>query len=440
MGSAKAARGINRLSDKDIKLFISQTKAGNAPTKKLSDGGGIYLAITPAGTAAWRFRYRFNKLEQLCSLGTYPQGKRRKSDATREAARAERDRLKLILTSGRDPVVERRIARARAVTATGNTFAAVAEAWLHKMQDDWKSEVHRKNARASLARDVTPYIGQHPIAEVTVSMILHVIKRVDRRGSHINARKILRRITSLFRYAQALDLCTTNPAALVPELLSKPRKAKSRPAVRKWAGLGDILRRADAAPLSRAVWLAHRVCAFTATRIGSVVIAEWPEFDLDSDAPTWVIPRAHMKEKDRDFDHVVALSPPIAADLRAMRAASGGKGFVFASEAENKNHPYITREAVEKAYRVTLALDAVHSPHGWRSAMSTLASDEGFNREVVELALDHEPRSAVIRSYDHGTREVSRHDLMNWWGKKLSEAQHGASVTPISSAGKKKRA
>ena len=433
MRSEKAARGINRLSEKDVKRFISQTQKGIAPTKKLSDGGGIYLAITPAGTAAWRFRYRFNKLEQLCSLGTYPQGE---PDASRAAARAERDRLKRILASGRDPVVERRVEKARASTATGNTFAAVAEEWLEKMQPDW-GKVHGQNARASLAHDVAPYIGQHPIAAVTVSMILDVIKRVDRRGSHINARKILQRIASVFRYAQAKDLCSSNPAALVPELLSKPRQPKSRPAVREWAGLGDILRKADKAPLSRAVWLAHRVVAYTTTRIGTVVIAGWPEFHLDTDTPTWVIPRAHCKEKGREFDHVVALSPTIAADLRAWRTASGGKGYVFRSEAEDNANPYISRESLEKAYRTTLGLNGKHSPHSWRQSFSTLASDEGFVREVVELALDHEPRPDVVRAYDKGLRPVGRAALMGWWGAHLDAAQHGADVTPIST--KKRR-
>lgn len=41
---------FNRLSDKACKAFVAQRVYG----KKLSDGGGLYLLITPAGSASWR--------------------------------------------------------------------------------------------------------------------------------------------------------------------------------------------------------------------------------------------------------------------------------------------------------------------------------------------------------------------------------------------------
>jgi hypothetical protein len=53
--------------------------------------------------------------------------------------------------------------------------------------------------------------------------------------------------------------------------------------------------------------LAHRLCAYTATRVGNVVEAEWPEFALDAEVPEWRIPRAKMKARDREHDHVVVL-------------------------------------------------------------------------------------------------------------------------------------
>jgi hypothetical protein len=40
--------------------------------KKYSDGGGLYLLVTPKGARCWRYRYRFAKKDEKLSLGTYP--------------------------------------------------------------------------------------------------------------------------------------------------------------------------------------------------------------------------------------------------------------------------------------------------------------------------------------------------------------------------------
>jgi integrase len=177
--------------------------------------------------------------------------------------------------------------------------------------------------------------------------------------------------------------------------------------------------------------MAHRLCAFTAARIGNVVNAEWREFDLDAEQPVWIIPRAKMKVATRDIDHRVPLCPEIAAELRQWKGVFGGRGFVFPSPTGNS---YIGREAIEKVYRVTLGLGGKHSPHGWRSAFSTLARDQGFLRDVVELALDHAHDNQVARAYDRGERFTQRVELFNWWGEQLAVAQRGAKVIPLKAA------
>src|SRR5688572_3491529 len=43
-------RSVNRLSDARIRAFLKQATAGTATVKKLSDGAGLYITVTPAGT------------------------------------------------------------------------------------------------------------------------------------------------------------------------------------------------------------------------------------------------------------------------------------------------------------------------------------------------------------------------------------------------------
>ncbi len=56
------------------KLSQAAVKAAKPKEKswKLSDGGGLYLFISPAGTKYWRLKYRYDKKEKTLSLGQYP--------------------------------------------------------------------------------------------------------------------------------------------------------------------------------------------------------------------------------------------------------------------------------------------------------------------------------------------------------------------------------
>lgn len=406
------------LTDKALKAFVAQMSHG----KKLSDGGGLYLLITPSGSASWRIKYRIEGKEKTYSIGNYP-------DVSLAAARIELREVKALLREHKDPVTERRVNRAASAACADNTFRAVAQDWLTMKQKEWSAGHHTKSARA-FERDIYPALGNLPVASITPAMVAKAIEDIHKRDVLETATRILQHLNGVFRFAQAKGLCRDNPALPARELLPRKKDTGRMPALLDWNSLGDILRRAEAARLSPSVRMAHRLCAFTATRIGNVVDAEWKEFHLDDAQPVWIIPRKKMKVTTRDIDHRVPLSPEIADELRRWRDLFGGKGYVFPSP-QGGNH--IGRESIEKVYRVTLALGGKHSPHGWRSAFSTLARDNGFARDVVELALDHAHDNAVARAYDRGERFDDRIKLLQWWGGQLAAAQRGATIIPLKS-------
>ena len=138
-----------------------------------------------------------------------------------------------------------------------------------------------------------------------------------------------------------------------------------------------------------------------------------------------------MKVTSRDGDHRIPLCPEIAEELRQWRDKIGKNDYLFPSPTGKNKH--IGCEAVEKAYRVTLKLERQHTPHGWRSAFSTLARDQGFLRDVVELALDHIHDNQVACAYDRGERFDQRIELYKWWGAQLNLAQKGAKIIHLSS-------
>lgn len=409
--------GIERLSQRDIHAFLKgPTKVG----RKLADGGGLHLTFTAAGTPVWRVKFRHAGKESYYSIGPYP-------GVTLPAAREERERVKTWLGQGRDPVQQRKLERAETVASAAKTFAQVAEEWLTRQEKDW-SAIHGKKSRQALERDVLPEIGSLPIAEITPVMVSTVIERIAHRGVRDTARKIAQHVNGIFRYAKGKGMRPDNPADSLRELLPKPKAAKGRPALLTFPELGAVLREADKARLSPGVRLALRLTAFTAARISNIVSAEWKEFHLDAEPPVWVIPRAKMKVQDRTHDHKVILAPQIAEELHAWRKLMGNRGYVFPSAVNGK---HITRESLEKVYRVTLKLEDKHTPHGWRAALSTLARDSGFERDVVELALDHVHDNDVVRAYDRGERLEQRIKLAQWWGEHLAQAERGADVIAL---------
>ena len=410
--------GSGRLTDKAIKAFVAKAEPG----KKLSDGGGLFLFITPAGGASWRIKYRISGKEKLYSIGQYPL-------VTLASARVELAELKTLLFEGKDPIVERRLNKIIAATNSENTFKAVADEWFSMKRKEWSESHYLKSVRA-FERDIYPLLANLPINTITPAIAAKTIENIYGRGVLETASRLLQHLNGVFRYAQAKGLSRDNPAAPVREILPRKKITNRMPALLDFISLGAVLRDAELARLSSSVRMAHRLCAFTAARIGNVIDAEWSEFNLDEEKPTWTIPRAKMKVNSRDIDHRIPLGPDIAEELRQWKKMIGGRGYVFPSPAGNK---HIGREGIEKVYRVTLGLDGKHTPHGWRSAFSTLARDQGFERDVVELALDHAHDNEVARAYDRGERFSQRIELYDWWGCQLINAQRGAKIIPLES-------
>lgn len=74
-------------------------------SRKLFDGGGLYIEVTPSGSKLWRLKYRFGGREKRLAFGTYP-------DTGLESAREKRDVARAMLASGVDPGEHRKAEKA----------------------------------------------------------------------------------------------------------------------------------------------------------------------------------------------------------------------------------------------------------------------------------------------------------------------------------------
>jgi len=96
------------LTDKEI----SNAKPVPKPFK-LTDGGWLFMFVSPSSSKLWRMAYRFDGKEKTLSLGSYPQ-------LGLKDARTKRDEAKALLASCLDPSQQRQRDKIPTAISTAN--------------------------------------------------------------------------------------------------------------------------------------------------------------------------------------------------------------------------------------------------------------------------------------------------------------------------------
>jgi integrase len=397
-------------------LEISRAKARSRPYR-LADGGGLYLWVPPSGVRTWQFRYRFGGKPQTATLGKY-------SDVQGLAwARGKADEARNRVNEGDHLTRVKAVKKATKRAASANTFDAVAADWLKSeaRRAKWTQD-YRNEVAASLTNHLSE-LNPLPVAEITAAIAAPHLRRIERAAPDM-AKKVRQRLRSILDYAVEDGVIAGNP-------IPAPRRRKHAggrphlPATLTKNAVGAILRAADKADVGKGVRRAHLLAAFTAQRIGEIVGATWDEIDMQS--AVWSIPRDRMKRKDVERgSHQVPLPPVLFTMVKEWHRVDG-QGAVYVCPSPT-GHASITREAVEKFYRRGLELSGKHSPHSWRSVLSTWANDAGEDPDAVEAQLDHVTGSPTKVSYDRAKRLARRADLMAWHEQALIAARDGAKV------------
>src|SRR5271169_567142 len=108
---------------------IRNAKPAEKP-RKLADGGGLYIEISPSGGKLWRYKYRFEGKEKRLSLGIYP-------DVGLKTARERHADARKLLASGVDPSENRKAVKASKSERSANSFEVVAREWYEKFKPGW---------------------------------------------------------------------------------------------------------------------------------------------------------------------------------------------------------------------------------------------------------------------------------------------------------------
>lgn len=70
--------------------------------------------------------------------------------------------------------------------------------------------------------------------------------------------------------------------------------------------------------------------------------------------------------------------------------------------------------------------------HGMRSIASTVLNEQGFDPELIEVALAHVDKNEVRSAYNRADYVERRRPMMEWWSRHIEQAATGSlSVSAI---------
>jgi len=144
---------MHKLAAKAASNAKPETKPYN-----LSDGGGLYLLVEPNGTKAWRFNYRFAGKQKTLALGVFP-------DISLKAAREIHKEARENLANDKDPSSQKKAMSAAKQNESNNKFEVVAREWAKTRGK--KAVSTEKRQQALLEKDLLPYLGNRPIADIS---------------------------------------------------------------------------------------------------------------------------------------------------------------------------------------------------------------------------------------------------------------------------------
>lgn len=194
-----------------MKLNARQVETAKPKDKpyKMADGGGLYLLVKTNGSRYWRLKYRIDGKEKLLALGVYP-------DVSLADARAKRDEARKGIAGGIDPLEVKKEQKVEREAQIKNTFQEIALEW-HNMKVKKWSAGYASDILEAFNKDVFPFIGQRPVADIKPLELLNVLKKMEDRGATEKAKKVRQRCGEVFRYAIVTGRAEYNPA---PDLTS----------------------------------------------------------------------------------------------------------------------------------------------------------------------------------------------------------------------------
>lgn len=398
-------------------LEVKRAKAADKPLK-LTDGGGMFLLVQPNSAKYWRLAYRFDGKQKTLALGVYP-------DVSLADARAKREDARKLLANNTDPGAVKQAQKSARADRAANSFEVIAREWFEttKKSKGWVDS-HADKIIRRLERDIFPWIGGKPIADITVVDMRDALERVKGRGALETAHRACSDCSQIFRYAMKDGRAINNRSALISDEFVSPTQTH-RAAITDPKAIAELLRAMDDYQGTFVTKCALRLAPLVFVRPGELRKAEWTEIDLDK--AEWNIPAERMKMRE---PHLVPLSAQAVAILRELHPLTGGGRYVFPG-ARTNGRPMSDNAILAALRRMGFAKDEM-SGHGFRAMARTILDEVLQVRpDYIEHQLAHAVRDPNGRAYNRTAHLAERRKMMQLWADYLDKLKTGAEVIPL---------
>lgn len=384
------------------KLTAVAVKAAMANPGTYQDGDGLVLRVDKRGGAYWVLRLQRDGKRQDIGLGSAKQmtlaEARQKATVLRKAVKVDH----------RDVLAEKKDEAAAKVT-----FRAAATQYHSENEAGWKSTVYARQWLASLENYAFPKLGDMPTGSISTADIIAVLTPIWQEIPD-TARQVRNRICAVLDYSHAKgwrsrEAPSGNGSLKAGRGLPRQVKVRENRKAMPYVALPGFLTALRRKPSFGR--LALELLILTGVRSQEVRLATWSEFDLES--RLWTIPAEHMK---RNKAHIVPLSDEALAVLAKADALRMSESDVVFPGVAGKPMSDMT------LLKVLRDMSEPYHVHGFRSAFTDWAANEGIPDAVVEAALAHKTPDAVQAAYRRTTylgtpdQPGARVKLMAAWG------------------------
>jgi integrase len=394
---------------------IRKAKPAERPIK-LTDERGLYLLLKPNGSRWWRFDYRYGGKRKTLSMGVYP-------DVGLKDARNRRDETRKLLASDADPGENRKAVKAAKMEQAANSFEVITREWYTKYSTTWNAS-HGERIIRRFERDVFPWIGSKPIAELAAPELLAAVRRIENRGALETAHRALGNCGQVFRYAIATGRATRDISSDLRGALP-PVKGEHFAAITEPKQVGALLRAMDGYTGSQVVRCALRLAPLVFVRPGELRKAEWKDIDIDGGEWRYTVTKTNTP-------HIVPLSRQAVEILAELQALTGRGRFVFPG-ARTNGRPMSDNAILAAMRRMGIDKEEM-SGHGFRAMARTILDEVlGFRPDFIEHQLAHAVKDPNGRAYNRTAHLAERRTMMQQWADYLDKLRAGAQIIPLSS-------
>lgn len=366
---------------------------------------GLYLQVGRSGTKSWLFRFELNGRERFHGLGSL-------DDFTLKEARERARKARQLLADGRDPIEEKKAAKATSALANAKTFTfeQAARQYYEQHEQKWRNAKHRAQVLSTLAMYAFPKIGKLSVADIDTGLVLKVLEPIWQDKTE-TASRVRGRIEAVLDWSTVRGYrWGENPARWkghLSEVLPAPNSI-AKPAHHAALPFADLPELVHA--LAQREGVAARALEFTiltAARTGETIGATWSEFDLK--AKTWTVPANRIKGGK---EHRVPLTDRVL-EILADLPREDGNSYVFIGASKGSGLSNMSMAAVLKR----MGRDDV-TVHGFRSTFRDWCAERtNYQNHIVEMALAHVVGNKVEAAYRRGDLLEKRRNLMDAWTK-----------------------